>query len=62
MFLSQKEEEKKYDDEEIDKENESQYLYFELLKLVDNESNKQLDALEKSINVLADEIKMIGIN
>ena len=35
----------------------SEYLYFELLKLVDVESQSQLDKLEKNINTLAEEHK-----
>ena len=43
--------------EEATKANEPQYLYYELLDIVNKESQNQLNTLEKNINALANEHK-----
>ena len=59
MTVKSAAEEEKSDEntETAEKNVKIRYLYYELLKLVDKESQHQLSKLEKNINILADEHK-----
>ena len=53
MFREEEQKTKEDDNQEM----KAEYLYFEILKLVDIEAQNQLSGLEKSINSLGDEYK-----
>ena len=53
--MVEKQEESKVEEQDVEKSKDSQYLYYQLLKLVDNESRNQLNKLEKDLDILANE-------
>ena len=57
ISVSTQEEQKKDDQDTNRKDQKVEFLYFELLKLVDAEAQNQLNELDKNINVLGDEYK-----
>ena len=62
MAISEEMKEEKKSEEEVNVNKEAkkakvEFLYYELLKLVDKESQNQLNELKQNINILADEYK-----